>query len=306
MKNIKPKFWEKINFYSILLIPLSLIYYIILYAKEKYVKQSKFNIPVICVGNIYLGGTGKTPLCIYIANALKKRKITIIRKHYADHKDEYNLIKSKSCFLISKSTREKGIREAENKKFKIALLDDGFQDNSIEKNMNILCFNSNQLIGNGLLLPAGPLRDSLVSIKKAQIIVLNGRKNLNFEKKIYKISNKIKIFYSDYKPINIKQFRNKKLFAFAGIGSPENFFELLKKYKLKLKKKLIFPDHYNFKKDELLDMIQEAEKSNLEIITTEKDYQRIKNYNFKKIKFLKVELEVHKKKQFLDQIISSL
>mgnify|MGYP002820308303 CR=1 FL=1 len=63
---------------------------------------------------------------------------------------------------------------------------------------------------------------------------------------------------------------------------------------------------YNFKKDELLDMIQEAEKSNLEIITTEKDYQRIKNYNFKKIKFLKVELEVHKKKQFLDQIISSL
>ena len=109
----------------------------------------------------------------------------------------------------------------------MAILDDGFQDYSIKKNLNILCFNSNQLIGNGMTLPAGPLRESINAVKKTQIVLINGSKNKLFEDKILSISNKVKIFYSKYLPENIEEFKNKNLLAFAGIGNPSNFFKLL-------------------------------------------------------------------------------
>ena len=111
-----------------------------------------------------------------------------------------------------------------------AILDDGFQDFSIKPNFSILCFNSKQMIGNGLIIPAGPLRESLRAIKRADCIIINGNKNLEFENKIFEITkNKnFKLFYSKYKIKNIDKFRNKKITAFAGIGNPSNFFELLK------------------------------------------------------------------------------
>ena len=103
------------------------------------------------------------------------------------------------------------------------ILDDGFQDYTIKKDIKIICFNQNQLIGNGLVLPAGPLRESLISLKDAQIVLINGNKDNYFEKKILNIIEKLKIFYFSYKATNAEEFSSKKLFALAGIGSPENF-----------------------------------------------------------------------------------
>ena len=77
--------------------------------------------------------------------------------------------------------------------------------------MNIVCFNDSQLIGNGFIIPAGPLRESLQSLKQAQIVVINGRSNKNFENKILKINDQLEIFYSKYVPIDIEKFKNKKL-----------------------------------------------------------------------------------------------
>ena len=109
--------------------------------------------------------------------------------------------------------------------FDTVILDDGFQDVRIKKDMNIICFNQNQLIGNGLTLPSGPLREKLSSLKNADVIIINGKKDKKFEEKLVKINEKLEIFYSCYKPINLDQFRNAKLMALAGIGNPENFFE---------------------------------------------------------------------------------
>tara|TARA_X000000368_G_scaffold418981_1_gene421231 strand:- start:3559 stop:4488 length:930 start_codon:yes stop_codon:yes gene_type:complete len=309
MKIVKPKFWSKKNsFFSLLLLPISFFLQILNKIKQKITVEKIFKIPIICVGNIYLGGTGKTPLSIMIAKELirNKKKPAIIKKFYSEHTDEHNLIKDNiNCLFLNKQ-RSAAINNAEKEKYDVAILDDGFQDFSIKKNMNILCFNSKQLIGNGMTLPSGPLRENMNAIKKAHIVVINGNKNELFENKILNISNKIKIFYSKYSPSNIDEFKNKKLLAFAGIGNPNNFFELLEENNLDLKKKYAFPDHYEFNKSEILQMLDLSIKNNFQPITTEKDYYRIKKYGFKNIKFLKIKLEIFEKEKFIKHILNYL
>jgi tetraacyldisaccharide 4'-kinase len=306
MKIYKPKFWDKKNsILSIILMPITVIIIFITYLKRKITYTSSFRIPVICIGNIYIGGTGKTPLSILIAKELssKSKNPSIIRKFYKNHIDEHNLIKAHYDKLILSSNRFDGITEAEKKKFDSVILDDGFQDCSVKKNLNIICFNQNQLIGNGLVIPSGPLRENLSSLKEAHIVVINGKKIVEFEEKILKINNNLKIYYSEYKPTNIDEFKNKELLAIAGIGNPHNFFNLLSNNNLNVKKKFIFPDHYKFKKSEFTNIIEEAEKNNYKIIMTEKDYYKIKNFNFKEINYLKLKLEVKNLDDLLERIL---
>ena len=195
----KPKFWDdKIGLYSIVLFPITLITLLIIFIKKKIIKPIKFDIPIICVGNIYLGGTGKTPTSILLANELSSmgKRTAILRKFYKSHVDEYNLIKSNFKNLILNKNRINGIFEAVKVGYDCIVLDDGFQDYKIKKSLNIICFNNNQKLGNGFVIPAGPLRENLKSLKDAQIILINGKKDLKFEEKILNINKKLKIFYS--------------------------------------------------------------------------------------------------------------
>ena len=306
MNNMKPKFWNrKISLISKILIPLSIIYLFLLFLKQKLTKKESFKIPIICIGNIYLGGTGKTPLSIEIYKELEKRKFkpALIKKFYHDHSDEHEMIKNKNINLILNKNRKKCILEAIDKKLDIAVLDDGFQDLSINKNLNIICFNSNQLVGNGFLLPAGPLREKFDSIKRAKIIVINGFKNIEFENKVFNTNKNVEIFYSNYIPTNLDNFRNKKLLAFAGIGEPENFFNLLKKNNLNVTMKYAFPDHYNYSEKEIDKFNIEASKKDLRIVTTEKDYNRLNIAMRQNINYLKLNLTIEKKEKFIDLIM---
>jgi tetraacyldisaccharide 4'-kinase len=309
MKMLKPKFWSKKNsLLSFILFPLSIFLQILIYLKKKITKKRKVSIPVICVGNIYLGGTGKTPLSIEIVKILEKlnKKTAIIKKSYKDHEDEFKLISSNQVALFKDPSRYNGINEAIKQKFDCVVLDDGFQDFSISKNLNILCFNERQLIGNGMTLPSGPLRESLSSLKKCQIVVINGNVNIEFEKKIKNISNNISIYYSKYVPDNIESFKNKNLLAFAGIGNPENFFYLLENNNLKIKKKISFSDHYKYSLKELNKLIYFALNNGLQLITTEKDYFRISHFQLPQIEYLKVKLDIIKKIDFEKKIIRYL
>ena len=305
MKLIKPKFWDHKNLISLSLFPLSLIIQLVIFFKKKFTKVSNFKIPIVCIGNIYVGGTGKTPLSILVSKELSKigKKPAIIRKYYKDHKDEHSLIKENFNYLILNSNRISAIQEAENKNFDIAILDDGFQDYKIKKNLSIICFNSN-FEGNGFVIPAGPLRENLSSIKNAQIMIINGDKNLKFEKKILDINNNIDIYYSEYKAINYEKFNQKELLVIAGIGNPENFLKLLNNHNLKIAKKYIYPDHYNFSKEEIDNFISEAKKNGYQIVCTEKDFHRIKVYDIKEIDYLKVELVLEKKERLIKKIQS--
>ena len=303
----KPKFWDskKISFFSILLLPISLVTLIMIFLKKIFLREKSFKIPIICVGNIYIGGTGKTPTSIFIAKELLNLGIkpAIICKYYKDHIDEYKLIKNNFNDLILNKNREAGIIEAQDKKYDILIFDDGLQDYKIKKDLKIVCFNNHQKLGNGLILPAGPLRESLNALKYADIIILNGDKDLKFEEKLLEKNKKLEIYYSSYKPSNVNEFKNQKLLALAGIANPENFFMLLEKNNLELKKKLTFPDHYNFTKNEMISIIEMAEKDKLKIIMTEKDYFKVNDYKLDKLNYLKVKLEIENKEKLFDKIM---
>ena len=305
MKIFKPKYWDKkdslIGFF---LLPLSILVQIMIFLRNKIIKTEKASIPVICVGNIYIGGTGKTPLSIELVKILEKlnKRTAIVKKLYLAHNDEYKLIESKQVSLFKNSSRYKAINEAMKNKFNYVVLDDGFQDFSINKNLNIVCFNEKQLLGNGMTFPSGPLRESLSSLKRCQIVVINGNVNNEFEKKIKNISSNINIHYSKYVPTNIKKFENKNLLAFAGIGNPENFFTLIEKNNLKIAKKISFPDHYNYTLQELNNLIDFSVKNNLKIITTEKDFFRIKPFHLEQIESLNIKLEIFNKDLFVEDV----
>ena len=308
MKLFKPKFWKSNkNFFTVLLIPLSLITWIYIILKKTFIQKVKFNIPVICVGNIFIGGTGKTPLSIHIARKLSEngKNPAIVRKYYKSHKDEHKMIISYYNKLILNLNRSKGIYEALEKGYDAVILDDGFQDYKIKKNLSIICFNSNQLIGNGYLFPSGPLRESLGSLKNANILIINGDRSLDFEQKILKIQKDLKIYYSNYKPLNIQEFKNKKLLVISGIGNPENFFKILKDNQMNIQKKMVYPDHYEFTKNEMLKIIEYAKKNDFQIVMTEKDYYKIKDFSLENIKYLKVKLEIEKEEEFIKNVMKA-
>ena len=308
MKLFKPKFWKSNkNFFTVLLIPLSLITWIYIILKKTFIQKVKFNIPVICVGNIFIGGTGKTPLSIHIARKLSEngKNPAIVRKYYRSHIDEHKMILSYYNKLILNLNRSKGIYEALEKSYDAVILDDGFQDYKIKKNLSIICFNSNQLIGNGYLFPSGPLRESLGSLRNANILIINGDRSLNFEQKILKIQKDLKIYYSNYKPLNIQEFKNKKLLVISGIGNPENFFKILKDNQMNIQKKMVYPDHYEFTKNEMLKIIEYAKKNDFQIVMTEKDYYKIKDFSLENIKYLKVKLEIEKEEEFIKNVMKA-
>jgi tetraacyldisaccharide 4'-kinase len=301
MKLKKPLFWNKNNnLFSFILFPFSILIQLLFFFKSIFLKTKKISIPVICVGNIYLGGTGKTPLSIEIVRILKKFNMSpvLVKKFYTDQFDEIDLINSKNIEIIKNSSRYIALKEAEERGFKSVVLDDGFQDHSIYKDLSILCFNEKQLIGNGFTIPAGPLREPLSALRRSKIILINGKKNEDFENKIKSINNEINIFYSKYIAQNSHKFLNKNILAFAGIGNPENFFNLLKENNINVEKKISFPDHYNYSKKELDKLLKISKENNLKLLTTEKDFFRIKHFNITDIDYLTIKLEIINKELF--------
>ena len=190
----------------------------------------------------------------------------------------------------------------------MAILDDGLQDKSLNYNISIACFNSTYGIGNGFLIPSGPLRENISEVKNYDAVFLNGEKsNKKLLKYLKKINNNIKVFEAKYIPTNLNSFNLKNNFLFfCGLGNPLEFERTLKKYKFKIKEKFIFPDHYNFSDLDIFKIKKLAKRKKLKIITTEKDYLRLKNKNKKNVKFLKIDLNINNIQKFSNFLIEKL
>ena len=312
MNFIKPKFWDlkKPNFISKLLIIFTLPLIINNFLLNIRHKKKNHKIKTICVGNIYLGGTGKTPATIKLYKIFTKLglKVAVGKKFYNSQLDEISLLKNETSLIVDTNRNniiDKTLAERKN----LLIFDDGLQDKGISYDIKIVCFDLNLFIGNGQLIPAGPLRENLDSIKKYDIVFLKGNNN-NFENINQLLINQnpnIKVFKTFYKPVNLEEFDIKKDYLlFSGIGNPNSFKDILLENNFNIIDKIIFPDHFEYKEKDIQKIKSRAEKLNAQIITTEKDFVKIKENDRNNINFLKIDLEIDNEENLVNFIKSKI
>ena len=304
----KPKFWDykKPNLISNLLFPLSqLVEFRLKWTKAKGIKLD--GIKTICVGNIYLGGTGKTSISLEIKNILDELDIRscFIRKKYSNQIDEQKLLEQAGETFINES-RITSLKNAVSKNYEVAIFDDGLQDKSISYDLSFVCFNKINFIGNGRVIPSGPLREPLVNLKKYENVFFNGndKDNKNLEEIFIQKYSNLNFFNSQYKIINLNKFNlNENYVVFSGIGNHQTFIEMLEKNKFKIVKNFEFSDHYNFNKKDLEKIKKISTQFEAKILTTEKDYLRIDEQLRLDIEFIKINLNIFQKEKLKKKLI---
>ncbi len=314
MKFKKPKFWDykKPNIFAYLLIPLNLIFWvsnIILNIKPKKKYQ---NIKTICVGNIYVGGTGKTPTVLKLYEIFKntKLKVSTAKKFYSNQEDENIILKNRSEFITS-DNRQKIVQKAIEGNYDLLIFDDGLQDRQINYDFKLVCFDAENWIGNGFLIPSGPLREKVESLKKYDAVIIKNVSKKFDQNEIYqsinKINSKIKIFNSFFIIKNKEEFNlTDKFLIFSGIGNNYSFKKILVENNFSIAEEIAFPDHFIYKTQDVLKLLKIAENKNIKIVTTEKDYVKIPENLRKKINFIKIDLEILEQNQLKELIESKI
>ncbi len=302
----KPNFWDlpKPTLISYLLIPFSIPVVLRNFFSQFFKKEKSLAIKTICVGNIYLGGTGKTPLTIKLYEILDKlnHKVATVKKDYSNQKDEQLLLHKKTSLIITKS-RKKAIQQGLDENYDFLIFDDGLQEIGIDFNFKFVCFKLKNWIGNGQIIPAGPMRENISSLKRFDAVFLNGYSN-NFENirdQIQSLNSNIKIFRTIYQISNIKKLdMNSSYLIFSGIGNPSDFKDILLENKFDIKKEIIFPDHYEYNQNDFEKICEDAKSKNLKILTTEKDYMKIPKRFKEGINFLSIDVLIQNENQLIE------
>ena len=265
------------------------------------------NIKTICVGNIYLGGTGKTSISIELKKILDGLNIKscFIKKYYKNQKDEQNLLKKFGKVFVDKS-RLKALENANLEKYQVAIFDDGLQDKNLNYDLSFVCFNKKNFIGNGRMIPSGPLRENLNKLNKYKNIFLNGNdeNKKNLIEKISHLKSNLNIYESKYITLNINDFNlNENYIIFSGIGNHQTFVDMLKINKFIIIKNFEYPDHYDYTKNDIDNLKKIAMENNAKIVTTEKDYLRLNIELRKNINYLAVYLKIDEIEEISKKLI---
>lgn len=297
MKIIEPKFWWNDNpsiLIKLMSLPFGILLKILIFLRNKLLKKIFLPKPVICVGNFVVGGQGKTPFVRYLRSVLEDvdKKTVVISNGYGgkmkspkiiteidksiDCGDEA-LLHAKDGITVVSKNRVDAIEVLDKSHFDLILLDDGFQDPSIHKDLNIVIVDTSKGIGNNLLIPFGPMRESLdFALKKTDIVILINSINQNHQS----ITNVLKIWkglvlnaeYETY----IDEDINEEIIAFSGISNPDKFTYGLKSIGARVNKHFIFSDHENISEDDAKEIFEYSKFKNLRIVTTEKDLIKLK------------------------------
>lgn len=316
------KLWYKRTLLNYLLFPLSVVWKVATYLRMKK-KGKEVSSVVVCIGNITVGGAGKTPFTIFLATELKKKGISVAilsrgykgkikqkfllvdnKKHKASLVGDEALLLSKVAPLVIAKNRALGAQFLANQNYKVILMDDGLQNNSLKKDINILLFNTLNPFGNNFIIPAGPLRETLNSVKnRINVVVGVGEKNIE----LCNLINNINLKYINAS-INAKLDNidlTEKYLAFASIAYPEKFFNTLTKCGIKVSIYKTFSDHYLYKDADIENLINIANVNNLKLITTSKDYVKINPNFYSSIYNLEINLGINQSdKSYLIELIT--
>jgi tetraacyldisaccharide 4'-kinase len=298
-----PNFWKNKNITALFLLPLSFIYFIITLLNKFFSIQYKSKLKIICVGNINVGGAGKTPVAIEIGRILRQNEINFayLSKGYgADIKkftkvEKNNLAFGDEPLLLAEiadtfvcNNRKTALKELEKYNYDAIVMDDGFQNPTIFKDKNIVVINGEYGIGNGFLLPSGPCRETMNSaIKRADLFIIIGNDKKGFCN--YLKTNNLKYSTATVK-INNKSDKILKYIAFCGIGMPNKFFKTLEENNYNVIKKYEFDDHFKYNKNILEKMILTARDDKAKLITTKKDWIKLPNDFKKEIDYIDIQI----------------
>ncbi|MDR2685976.1 MAG: tetraacyldisaccharide 4'-kinase [Rickettsiales bacterium] len=284
-----PKWFMKRNWIAKALLSVSWLYLIVskIVYKTRLFRAKSAKKPVICIGNILAGGVGKTPIVMEVAGRLKNS--AVLTRGYGGKKtgrvlpiDTAREVGDEARMMAEHFDVFVGAKRQDNlplmETYDYIIMDDGFQNPIVKKDVSILVFDGVVGIGNGFVLPAGPLRETLRSgLKRADAAIIIGEDETGLRDKI-----SIPVFSAErvFEPAEF----GKKIVAFSGLGYPEKFFASLEELSERAIKRLPFPDHHNWTKRELKKIFAMPG----EIWTTEKDAARLPGWALEKVKILKM------------------
>ena len=309
-----PKFWyQPSSWKATFLLPLGYLYNILTYLRRKLGKHQKYDCQVICIGNLNVGGTGKTPTAIALADHFLKKglKVHIVsrgykgkfqgtflvnpRKHKSEEVGDEPLLMSEFTSVWVSRKRNSGIAAAEKAGAQIVLLDDGFQDPSFHKDFSIIVVDGERGFGNKKCMPAGPLRENISQgFKQADALFIVGPSLYNFDD----FPNHLKIIHSKLKPLETgMNWKEGKYLAFAGIADPNKFFTTLQSIGANLTDCVALSDHQRLNAQILKRLEGRAERAHAQLVTTEKDAVRLPTALRKKVLSLPVRIEFNNKNE---------
>jgi len=299
-----PQFWNKRQWISYVLLPFSWVWTLVSRWNELRVKPESVSVPVICVGNLVMGGAGKTPTVIALVNLLKKMGYIphIISRGYGAHirdtilvdpaKHNYLQVGDEPLLLAQAAPTWAGPNRVSSAKIAIShgasvlVMDDGLQNPSLRKDLSFIVVDSIQGIGNGMVFPAGPLREPIESgVDRAQAMIVIGHEESKFEFVPRQFSAKIKCLEHE-----LEHDKNKRIVAFAGIGYPDKFKNTLMEKKFEICQFIEFADHYPYTIHDMMKLIKLAEEYDATLLTTTKDWLRIPSHYRDRVESLPIEL----------------
>lgn len=295
-----PKYWQSNSVVSKLLTPVGSLYGWLTQMRIKLTEPVRADIPVICVGNITAGGTGKTPVSISIAKMLETEmfhpffvsrgyggKLCNVlvnnKKHSAREVGDEPLLLSRQAPVVINPNRYEGAELAASHGADIVIMDDGFQNPGLFKDLSFLVFDGNYGVGNGKIIPAGPLRETFADgIKRADALIIMGK-----DKHELASRSGLPTFFAHTEAVQTSM-DNPNVVAFAGIGHPQKFYHTLGVQGFNVLETTDFPDHHFYSLSELNKIIARARELNAVVYTTSKDFVKIPPLLQKEINVLEV------------------
>jgi tetraacyldisaccharide 4'-kinase len=311
-----PEFWRRSGGTARLLAPLGQAYAWSARLRRRLTRPAEAGLPVICIGNLVAGGAGKTPTALAVAErlaALGRRPVFLTRgyggseagpllvdpaRHDAAAVGDEALLLARHRPTVVARRRPAGAVLARASGADVVVMDDGFQNPSLTNTFSLLVIDGEQGLGNGRVLPAGPLREPAAEgLARAQAVVLIGPANQDLRRRLAGRE----LLAARLEPLG-ESLAGRRVLAFAGIGRPEKFFATVAGLGAALVERRGFPDHHRYRPAELAALRQAAQAADAELITTEKDWLRLSADQRRGIAALPVHL-VFSEPQRLDRLL---